>query len=326
MRSELGTLRVGTRASRLALWQTDDVIDRLQRAWPRLSVERVPISTLGDRETSRPLSRIGDKGLFTRELEDGLRNGTIDLAVHSLKDLPTEVPEGLALGAIVTREDPRDALVGLAGTTLDGLPKGSRIGTSSLRRRAQIAALRPDLHIVDLRGNVPTRVEKVRSGSLDAAVLALAGLRRLGLEGDVVEIFDEDRVLPAPGQGAVAVQIRSGNRSLEELLEPLDDATTRKETAAERAVLGFLEGGCQVPVGAHAWLKADRMELVALVASLDGTQIVRQSGGGEVASEQAAVALGERVARGLFEAGAGEILAAIRNGTSAVAARPTSER
>jgi hydroxymethylbilane synthase len=273
------------------------------------------MSTVGDRDTTRPLSRIGDKGLFTRDLEDGLRDGTIDLAVHSLKDLPTEPPPGLRVGAILAREDSRDALVASAGVRLAALPPGARIGTSSLRRQAQIAALRPDLRIVDLRGNVPTRVEKVRSREIDAAVLALAGLRRLNLEADVAEIFDADRLIPAPGQGAVAVQIRAHDEALASLLAPLNDETAAIETTAERALLGFLEGGCQVPVGALARRgPAGELHLIGLVASLDGRSTIRRDARAVVTSVEDAGALGEALARDMLDAGAREILAVIRQG------------
>ena len=308
-------LRVGTRSSRLALWQTDHVVERLERAWPDLVIERVTMSTLGDRDTARPLSRIGDKGLFTKDLEDGLRGGTIDLAVHSLKDLPTEPPVGLRLGAILAREDPRDALVAPAGVRLAALPHAARIGTSSLRRQAQIAALRPDLQIVDLRGNVPTRVEKVRSADISAAVLALAGLRRLNLESEVAEIFDADRLIPAPGQGAVAVQIRANDEALALRLAPLSDETTVLETTAERALLGFLEGGCQVPVGALARRgSAHDLHLIGLVASLDGRSTIRREARAVVTCTEDASALGEALARDMLDAGAREILAVIRQG------------
>jgi len=308
-------LRVGTRSSRLALWQTHHVVECLERAWPGLVVEPVTMSTVGDRDTTRPLSRIGDKGLFTRDLEDGLRDGTIDLAVHSLKDLPTEPPPGLRVGAILAREDSRDALVASAGVRLAALPPGARIGTSSLRRQAQIAALRPDLRIVDLRGNVPTRVEKVRSREIDAAVLALAGLRRLNLEADVAEIFDADRLIPAPGQGAVAVQIRAHDEALASLLAPLNDETAAIETTAERALLGFLEGGCQVPVGALARRgPAGELHLIGLVASLDGRSTIRRDARAVVTSVEDAGALGEALARDMLDAGAREILAVIRQG------------
>jgi len=311
MGSELARLRVGTRASRLALWQTDYVIARLQEAWPGLTVERVPIRTLGDRVTNVPLPRIGDKGLFTRELEDGLRDRTIDLAVHSLKDLPTAPPAGLVIAAVLEREDPRDALVALRATTLDALPSGASLGTSSLRRRAQVLGRRPDLALQDLRGNVPTRLEKVLRGELDAAVLALAGLRRLGLDRHAVQVLDSDVLLPAPGQGAMAVQTREDPRLLR-LLAPLDHRATRLATTAERALLAVLEGGCHVPVGALAAGDAEgQLHLDGLVASLDGRVIIRCRVAGAVSSEAEAVTLGAAAARRLLDRGAGDVLAAL---------------
>jgi hydroxymethylbilane synthase len=306
-------LRVGTRASRLALWQTDHVIARLEASWPGLRIERVPITTLGDRVTTVALSRIGDKGLFTRELEDGLRSGAIDLAVHSLKDLPTELSEGVAIGAVLEREDPRDVLISRHGETFDRLPGAARIGTSSLRRQAQVAGLRPDATLVDLRGNVPTRLDKVTSGEVDAALLAYAGLRRLGLESRIAEIFDVARIVPAPGQGALAVQTRAGDDRLAGLLRPLLDQKTWLETTAERALLGHLEGGCQVPVGAHATLDVTgALHLIGLVASLDGRRSVRREIRTQTATPDTARAAGINLARTLLDAGAREILSEIR--------------
>jgi hydroxymethylbilane synthase len=259
------------------------------------------------------LSRIGDKGLFTRELEDGLRNGAIDLAVHSLKDLPTELSDGVTIGAVLEREDPRDVLISRDGHTLDRLPRGARIGTSSLRRQAQVAGLRPDVALVDLRGNVPTRLDKVEGGEVDAALLAYAGLRRLGLASRVAEIFDVGRIVPAPGQGALAVQTREGDDRLTALLRPLADDKTWLETTAERALLGHLEGGCQVPVGAHAMLDATgALHLIGLVASLDGRRSVRREIRAQAATAEAAAACGVDLARTLLDAGAREILSEIR--------------
>ena len=313
MSTDTEVLRVGTRASRLALWQTNHVIARLEASWPGLRVERVPITTLGDRVTTVALSRIGDKGLFTRELEDGLRNGAIDLAVHSLKDLPTELSDGVTIGAVLEREDPRDVLISRDGHTLDRLPRGARIGTSSLRRQAQVAGLRPDVALVDLRGNVPTRLDKVEGGEVDAALLAYAGLRRLGLASRVAEIFDVGRIVPAPGQGALAVQTREGDDRLAALLRPLADNKTWLETTAERALLGHLEGGCQVPVGAHATLDAaGALHLIGLVASLDGRRSVRREIRAQAATAEAAAACGVDLARTLLDAGAREILSEIR--------------
>ncbi len=306
-------LRAGTRGSRLALWQTDFVIAQLEQVWPGLSVERVPFSTLGDRVLDVPLPRIGDKGLFTRELEDALRAGVIDFAVHSLKDLPTAQAAGLSLGAILKREDPRDALVAPAPTTIAALPAGARVGTSSLRRRAQLLAQRPDLEIRDLRGNVPTRVDRVVGRDLDAAVLALAGLIRIGLTGHVADVLGADLMLPAPGQGALAVQMRSDDEDLAALLAPIDDRATRLATTAERAMLGRLEGGCQVPVGAlAAFDSSDVLRVDGLVIDLDGRHQVRLSTNATVVNAGAATALGEQLADALLAQGADRILARVR--------------
>jgi hydroxymethylbilane synthase len=306
-------LRAGTRASRLALWQTRAVIDALQMRWPGLRVDPVLISTIGDRVADVPLPRIGDKGVFTRELEDSLREGTIDLAVHSLKDLPTEQPEGLALAAVLERGDPRDALVASSPTGVGILAPGSRVGTSSLRRRAQLLAARPDLDVRDLRGNVPTRVDAVLRGDLDAAVLALAGLERLDLTGHVREVLSPRVMLPAPGQGAMAVQVRADDASALALLATLDHTPTRLSTSAERALLGRLEGGCQVPVGALAVTSADGvMTLDAIVASLDGERAIRRSASAGVGTEEEALAFGRALGEQLLSDGAQAILHEVR--------------
>lgn len=312
MSPEARALRIGTRGSRLALWQAEHVASRLREANPGLAVETVVLATTGDRVVDVALSKVGDKGLFTRELEEALGAGTIDVAVHSLKDLPTETPGELGLGAILEREDPRDALVGPAKDGLDGLPAGARVGTSSLRRRAQLLARRPDLRIVDLRGNVPTRLAKVERGECDAAVLALAGLRRLGLEHAVGAILEPDLLLPAPGQGAVAVQSRRGDARVASLLAPVDHEPTRLAVAAERALLARLEGGCQVPVGALATPVPGGLRLHGLVADVDGSVVLRSELGGAVADEPAATALGEQLATWLLGTGAGEILSRVR--------------
>jgi hydroxymethylbilane synthase len=312
MAPERAWLRVGTRASRLALWQTDYVIGRLRQEWPELQIERVPITTLGDRVTTVALSKIGDKGIFTRELEDGLRTGAIDLAVHSLKDLPTELAADLEIGAVVERDDPRDALVAASELTLATLPAGARVGTSSLRRRAQLAATRADLEIVDIRGNVPTRLEKVWQGEVDAALLAFAGLKRLGLESHVSEVFDPEELLPAPGQGALAIQIRRADDRVAPLLTSLDHPATRLATTAERALLGFLEGGCQVPVGAFGQFDGSMLMLRAIVASPDGRDAVRRRTSATVTTLEQATALGQSLGRDMLGAGASRILETIR--------------
>jgi len=264
-----------------------------------------------------PLSRIGDKGLFTRELEDALRDQSVHFAVHSLKDLPTRLPDGFAIAAVLERADARDALIAAAPVTLDSLRRGARVGTSSLRRRAQLLARRPDLDIHDLRGNVPTRVDKVLRGELDAAVLALAGLTRLELTSSIVEVLDADVMLPAPGQGALAVEVRSDAMDISALLAPLDHQTTRLATTAERALLAELEGGCQVPVGALARRTADGgLHLAAGVFDLDGREAVRAELAADVADDAAADALGRAVAARLRELGADAILARVRRASS----------
>ncbi len=312
MRPEAGTLRVGTRGSRLALWQAEHVAACLRREHPGLVVERLVVSTTGDRVVDVALSRVGDKGLFTRELEEALDDGRIDVAVHSLKDLPTEMPDGLALGAVLEREDPRDALAGPWTGGLDGLPDGARVGTSSLRRRAQLLARRSDLRIVDLRGNVPTRLAKLERGECDAAVLALAGLRRLGLEHAVGAVLEPEAMLPAPGQGALAVQCRRGDARVSALLGPLDHGPTRLAVAAERGFLTRLEGGCQVPVGCLATSAGTRLHLRGLVADVDGSAVVPGVLEEAAGDELAAAALGEQLAERLLANGAREILARVR--------------
>ncbi len=312
MKPEAGTLRVGTRGSRLALWQAEHVAACLRREHPGLVVEQLVLSTAGDRVVDVALSKVGDKGLFTRELEEALGEGRIDVAVHSLKDLPTEMPDGLALGAVLQREDPRDALVGPWTGGLDGLPDGARVGTSSLRRRAQLLARRPDLRVVDLRGNVPTRLTKRERGECDAAVLALAGLRRLGLEHAVGTVLEPQAMLPAVGQGALAVQSRRGDARVAALLGPLDHGPTRLAVAAERGFLARLEGGCQVPVGCLATTATTSLRLRGLVADVDGSVVVSGVVEEAVGDEPAATALGERLAERLLANGAREILSRVR--------------
>ena len=315
---ETMVVRAGTRASRLALWQTEHVIARLAQAWPNLSFDRVRIRTLGDRVTNVPLPNIGDRGLFTRELEDGLRSGAIDFAVHSLKDLPTEQPEGLALGAVLAREDPSDVLISQNGRRLADLPPGARVGTSSLRRRAQVMAIRPDLDIVDIRGNVPTRIEKVQRGEYDATLLALAGLRRLELTGTVTEVFASDAIVPAPGQGALAVQVRAGDDRIQRIVATIDDIATRFATAAERRVLNALQGGCQAPIGALAtWTAPGVLHLVAIVAGVDGRRVLRVAEARPVTDEREALALGDSVAAVLAGEGAGALIREARQLTGA---------
>jgi len=300
---------VGTRGSALARAQTECVRELLEAAWPGLACEVRPIVTEGDRTqaSGEPLPEIGGKGLFTAELERALRDGEIDLAVHSLKDLPTQDSPGVVVGAVCLREDVRDCLVARDGLTLAELPAGAVVGTSSLRRTAQLRALRPDLEIRSIRGNVDTRVRKVREGEFDAVLLAAAGIRRLGLEDDVTEWLSTETMLPAPGQGALAVQCRADDEPVVALLAAIDDPGTRAATTAERAFLRALGAGCTAPVAAHAGsVNLSHVEMVALVASTDGREVCRVEGHGEPEE------LGERLAGEALAAGADRILAAIR--------------
>jgi hydroxymethylbilane synthase len=291
-------VKLGTRGSALARWQADWVRGRL--AALGVAVEIVVITTRGDAEVDRPLHELEGKGFFTKEIEDALLAGRIDVAVHSLKDLPTQLPTGLALGAVPARHDPRDALVG--GTRLSDLPQGARIGTSSLRRVTQLRYLRPDLHVVPLRGNVPTRVRKALAGEgCDAALLALAGLERLSL-GDRAAPIDPLDVMPAPGQGALGLEIRVDDVPTRDALRPLGDAASARAVAAERAVLAALGGGCQAPVA--AWVHGER--LFGRVTERDGAVQLTASARIDPARPEAA---GEAVARLLEAQGAASLLA-----------------
>ena len=300
---------LGTRASALARAQTEIVAARLATARPALECTTRVISTAGDRtqDSGEPLPSIGGKGLFTAELERALRDGAIDIAVHSLKDLPTEDAPGVAIGAVTAREDVRDCLVARTAGSLAALPAGAVVGTSSLRRSAQLAALRPDLEIRSIRGNVDTRIRKVSDGEYDAAVLAAAGIRRLALDDVVTEWLSDETMLPAPGQGALAIQCRADDEAVLALLAALDDPAARAETTAERAFLRTLGGGCAAPVAALAvTTTTPRVRLQGLVASVDGRQVVRVTGEGEPAD------VGERLAEEALSRGADRILADVR--------------
>jgi len=298
-------LRIGTRASRLALRQAGYVRDRLRRTYAECRVELVPIKTTGDRVLDRPLARIGGKGVFTREIERALLDGRVDLAVHSLKDLPTALPEGLALGAIPPRGPAGDALLSRRWPSLDRLPPGARIGTGSLRRQAQLLAWRGDLVVQSIRGNVETRLKKLESQDLDGAILAVAGLERLGLAGRITQPVPTEIMLPAPGQGALAIEVRSDDPALSACVAALDDPAARVATAAERALLEALGGGCQVPIGALGVVRGDTLALTAAVVSPDGRRFVRDT---DVGTPADAEALGRRLAGTLLAGGAGAIL------------------
>jgi hydroxymethylbilane synthase len=297
-------IRIATRRSPLARWQASHVAGLLRARDPALEVRLHEVVTRGDRILDVPLAEVGGKGLFVKEIEDALLGGQAELAVHSMKDLPAELSPGLTIGAVPEREDPRDALVAPRARTLAALPEGARVGTSSLRRGAQLRALRPDLRIEMVRGNVETRLRKASEG-LDAVVLAHAGLKRLGLADRATYVFPPEEMLPAVAQGALAIQARAGDGATLERLRALDHALTRVQVEAERGFLARIQGGCQVPVAAHATLEGDRVRLRALVASVDGARLVRAERSG---ARGDAWALGEAVAEELLALGADQIL------------------
>jgi hydroxymethylbilane synthase len=305
-----GPIRIATRSSDLALHQANLVKSRLEQHG--YTAELVTFKTVGDKKLDEPLNAIGAKGLFTKELEHALHRGKVDCCVHSLKDLPTESPNGLDIGAVLEREDPRDVLVigdVASAESLDELPRGSRVGTSSLRRRAQLAAHRDDLDIVELRGNVPTRVKKVDTGVVHAAILAAAGLHRLGISQHITMTLEAPDWLPAPGQGAIAVQIRRDDARMREAAALLNHERTMLDVRAERAFLGALEGGCQVPIGALVMPRDGGYVLHGLIADLEGSRVVR----GEIVVDQQEPELsGVRLANQLRGEGATEILEELR--------------
>jgi hydroxymethylbilane synthase len=294
-------LRIGTRGSLLAKWQAEFIRKQLFAA-TGVEAETIIIKTSGDKLQQAAVTQIGGKGIFTKELEEALMEETIDLAVHSVKDIPTDIPSRLMFPAVCRRDDVRDCLV---GSTLANLRHGARVGTSSLRRQAQLRHIRPDLDCRDLRGNVDTRLRKVESGEYEAVMVSKAGLDRLGLGKRIAEILSPEVSMPAVGQGAIAVECRLKDTEVGDLLAPLDDAETRTAIVAERALLGALHGGCQVPLG--AWGRIERGELVleACVCSVDGVQYVKQRA---TAPPDQAAQLGEHLARLLIEAGAQSIL------------------
>lgn len=298
-------LRVATRASELALWQSRHVAALLEAGNPGLTVELIPITTAGDRILDRPLAKIGGKGLFIKELEYALADGRADIAVHSMKDVPAELPAELHIAAILPREDPHDVLVSARGHTLSELGTGSRVGTSSLRRRSQLARLRPDLVISDLRGNVPTRLRRLTDGHFDAIVLACAGLVRLGLFSPACYRIAITDMLPAVGQGAIGIECRRGDSVIEALIAPLNDEATSVCVRAERAMNACLGGSCQVPIAGHAELTGDRLTMSGLVAAVDGSELVRQTASGPAAEAER---IGAKLGQAMLDAGAERIL------------------
>lgn len=301
-------LTIGTRQSLLALWQSNHIAALLREKYPQCEVVLKKIVTKGDRILDVPLAQIGGKGLFTKEIETELADGTIDLAVHSLKDMPTVLPEGLCLTAITERANVGDAFVSNKYASFEELPLGAVIGTSSLRRKAQLLAARPDLQIMDLRGNVDTRLRKLDEGLYDAIILAAAGLERLGHGDRITALIPPDVCLPAVGQGALAIEARTADDEVRSMLEFLNDLPTKQSTDAERAFLGLLEGGCQVPIGVHADVAGEQIKIEAIIAALDGSTVLRDTITGKA---EDAVALGQQLGKKMLAAGGQEILAAI---------------
>lgn len=298
-------IKIGTRKSALALWQAEFIKNELQRLNPSITVELVHFNTKGDRILEKPLAEVGGKGLFTAELEAAMHAGDIDIAVHSLKDMPTELPQGLTLGAISKREVPYDALISPQYKTLDKLPKGARIGTSSLRRQAQLLHRRPDLKIEVIRGNVQTRLNKIETEGLDGVILAQAGLKRLGLDHQITQVFTADEMIPAVGQGALAIECRADDVEMLDMLSLIDDEPTRLAVEGERSFLNQLNGNCQVPMGVHGTIEKGQLTLKALIASTDGKTVYEGELSGPATKS---VMLGKNLAKALYEEGGKHII------------------
>ncbi len=295
------TLRIGTRKSKLALWQANYVKERLESKG--YSVELVLITTTGDKILDAPLAKIGGKGLFVKEIEEALLRGDIDLAVHSLKDVPMVLPEGLILGAITEREEPFDVLISRDGRGLHELPEGAKVGTSSLRRQVQIKRKRPDLRVETLRGNVDTRLRKLEEGLYDAIVLAYAGVKRMGFEERVSQVLED--FIPAVGQGSLAIEIRQEDKRVYEAIAFLDHRESRIRAECERAFLRELQGGCQVPIGAYAWLEGEKLKLKAFISDLEGKRFLEGVEEGDLHQVEQ---VGKKLARRLLEEGGKAIL------------------
>ncbi|MDL2281382.1 hydroxymethylbilane synthase [Selenomonadales bacterium OttesenSCG-928-I06] len=307
MRDLKRNLVIGTRSSKLALWQAEHIRDTLQKHYPDLKIDLLKITTKGDKILDVPLAKIGGKGLFTKEIENALLSKEVDLAVHSLKDMPTDLPEGLEISAISKREEPYDALISPKFKTLDNLPHGAKVGTSSLRRKAQILKARSDLVTVDLRGNLDSRLRKLETENLDAIILASSGLKRLGWQEHITEILSPEVCLPAVGQGALAIESRKNDTEVLEIIKVLNDESSFIETTAERSFLAEVEGSCQVPVGVYAKLTPDKKELVlkAIILSPDGNEFVQTEVRGLPNEKKQ---LGIKAAHELLNSGGKEIL------------------
>lgn len=300
---------IGTRESALALWQTNWVLNELNKVYPEFTFKIKKIKTQGDKILDVALAKIGDKGLFTKELEMALLNGEIDMAVHSMKDLPTKLPSGLMLGAICQREEPRDVVLSHKGYTLETLPVGAKVGTSSLRRKSQLLNFRSDLNIVDLRGNLNTRVRKLKEEGFDAIILAAAGVHRIGFQDLVTQYIPLEICLPAVGQGSIGIEIRENDEEIYEIVNKIAAPEATAAILAERAFLQTLEGGCQIPIGAYGRVEENNLHLSGLVASLDGKKVIKDE---LVGSLDHAEKLGISLANHLLKKGADEILNQVR--------------
>ncbi len=302
MKSEL---IIGTRGSKLALRQSEIIKNQLEQYWPDIKISLRIIKTTGDKITDVPLAKIGGKGLFVKEIEDALLKEEVDIAVHSMKDVPSELPGGLIIGAVPEREDPRDVVVSPSGVPLEKLPKFSSIGTSSLRRAAQLKRMRPDFIIENLRGNLDTRLRKVRDGLFDAIILAAAGIRRMGWSDVITQYLNPDTFLPAVAQGALGIELRSDDAETRKIVQPLHHLPTSYAVEAERSFLKELEGGCQVPIGGHCFVYDNKLRLVGMIASIDGTVFFRDE---MVGSFDDASDIGKRLADKLLKSGGKKIL------------------
>jgi hydroxymethylbilane synthase len=298
-------LKIGTRGSKLALWQANWVKSEIERLYPQITPELVIIKTRGDKILDVPLAKVGGKGLFVKEIEEALLTDQIDLAIHSMKDMPADIPAGLCIGAVPLRENPQDVLISNQNLCLEALPKGARVGTSSLRRSSQLKKIRPDLCILTLRGNIDTRLKKVADGEFDAIILAAAGVKRLGFENRITEYLSSDILLPSVGQGALCIEIRTGDTRIETIVSAMNHGDTFTVVAGERAFLHRLEGGCQIPIAAHGTIMDGQFTLTGLVADVDGSVIIKESITG---SPDDSVRLGVSLAETLIERGAGKLL------------------
>ncbi len=306
-------IRIGTRASALALWQAEWVKSEIEKRYPGMTVTLTKIKTTGDKILDVPLAKVGGKGLFVKEIEEAMLENEIDIAVHSMKDVPTFFPDGLHLSCITKREDARDALLSRNNTKFKDLPRGANVGTSSLRRQAQLMSLRPDFVIHQLRGNVGTRLQKLKEGKFDAIILAAAGVKRLGLEANVSEYLSPEISLPAIGQGALGIECRVDDRELNDLISFFNHADSRTCVTGERALLRRLEGGCQVPIACYGQIEGGKLKLVGLVGSVDGKRIIRESIEGD---PEKAERLGVTLAEKLLSKGADVVLREVYGNTT----------